>query len=124
MKRKPTEAELEILRILWEHGPCTVRYINDLLNESRTVGYTTTLKIMQIMLEKQLLLRKIKNNRHIYSARITEKAAQSMLTDRIINTVFAGSASKLIMQALGNYKTSRQELETIREMINKLEKDQ
>jgi BlaI family penicillinase repressor len=100
-----------------------VRYVNEKLNDVKPVGYTTTLKIMQIMLDKQLLLREIKDNKHIYTARISEKEAQSVLTDRIITTVFAGSASKLIMQALGNYKTSRGELEMIKEMINKLEKE-
>jgi predicted transcriptional regulator len=123
LKRKPTEAELEILQILWEQGPCSVRYINDKLNESRDVGYTTTLKIMQIMLEKQLLMREIKDNKHIYAAGITKKEAQTVLIDRMVTTVFSGSASNLIMQALGNYKTSRKELEMIKQLINKLENE-
>ena len=122
-KSKPTEAELQVLRIIWKDGPSTVRYINDKLNESKHVGYTTTLKIMQIMLDKQLLSREIIENRHIYKALIGEKETQSLLIDRIVTTAFAGSASKLIMQALGSYKPSKKELGMIKEIINKLEQE-
>lgn len=122
-KIKPTEAELQVLRVIWKDGPSTVRYVNDRLNETKHAGYTTTLKIMQIMLDKGLLSREVKENRHIYNALIGEKETQSLLVDRIVTTAFAGSASRLIMQALGNYKTSKKELDMIKEMINKLEQE-
>ncbi len=119
---KPTEAELDVLRILWDHGPNTVRFVNDILNKKKEVGYTTTLKIMQIMLEKNLLTREAKERKHIYTPGISEKETQSIMLDRILGAAFGGSASQLVMRTLGNHKTSKEELEKIREMIDKLEK--
>ena len=121
-RTKPTEAELDILRILWDHGPSTVRFVNDLLNKKKEVGYTTTLKIMQIMIEKNLLTREAKDRKHIYTSMISEKETQSIMLDRILGAAFGGSASQLVMRTLGNHKTSKEELEKIREMIDKLEK--
>ena len=102
---QPTDAELEILQILWENGPSTVRFINDRLNEKKNVGYTTTLKIMQIMHKKGILTRRKKERTHVYSPVLKEVETQSLLIDRLLRIAFSGSASKLIMQALGGKKT-------------------
>lgn len=121
MEVKPTESELEILKLLWQIGPTTVRQINDKLNEQREVGYTTTLKIMQIMTQKGFLKRDESARTHIYSAAIAEAETKDALIDRLMNTAFAGSASQLIMQALGRGQASQQELEKIKALIEKLE---
>ncbi|NIM13907.1 MAG: BlaI/MecI/CopY family transcriptional regulator [Candidatus Aminicenantes bacterium] len=118
---KPTEAELEILQILWKHGPCTVRFVNDKLNQKKTVGYTTTLKIMQLMFEKKLLKRDETTRSHLYSAAVKEKETQGLLLDRFLETAFGGSALKLVMQALGNHKASKEEISQIRELLDNLE---
>ena len=118
---KPTEAELETLQILWKHGPCTVRFVNDKLNQKKTVGYTTTLKIMQLMFEKNLLKRDETTRSHLYSAAVKEKETQGLLLDRFLETAFGGSALKLVMQALGNHKASKEEISQIRELLDNLE---
>jgi predicted transcriptional regulator len=118
---KPTAAELEILQILWESGPATVRFVNDKLNLKKEVGYTTTLKIMQIMVEKMLLMRDEENKRHIYSAIYKKDETQKVLLDKFLESAFGGSASKLVMQALGNRKTSKKEIEEIRKFLDKIE---
>ena len=118
---KPTEAELEILQVLWKHGPCTVRFVNDQLKEKREVGYTTTLKIMQLMLEKDLLQRDESARSHLYRAAVREKETQGLLLDRFLETAFAGSALKLVMQALGNHKASQEEISQIRKLLDNLE---
>lgn len=119
---KPTEAELEILQIIWESGPSTVRFINDKLNKKREVGYTTTLKIMQIMAEKNLVSRDMENRSHIYKAAYKQDETQKVLLNKLLDTAFGGSASKLVMQALGNKKTSKEEIEEIRKFLDKIEK--
>lgn len=118
---KPTESELEVLAVLWTSGPSTVRFVNEQLNRKREVGYTTTLKIMQIMHEKGLLSRESEGRTHVYSPAIPQEEVQGTLVDRLLETAFEGSASKLVMQALGNHKSSREELEKIKELIKKLE---
>ena len=120
---KPTESELEILQILWEYGPSTVKFVNDKLNELKDVGYTTTLKLMQIMYEKHLVNREKSGRSHIYKPAVKQSDTQKILLDKILNTAFSGSASSLVMQLLGNKKTSQKELEEIKEMIEKMEKD-
>lgn len=120
---QPTDAEMEILQILWENGPSTVRFINDRLNEKKIVGYTTTLKIMQIMHKKGILTRRKKERTHVYSPVLKEVETQSLLIDRLLRIAFSGSASKLIMQALGGKKTSAEELKRIKELITNLEKN-
>lgn len=122
-KLKPTEAELNILAILWDQGPCSVRYVNDKLNMTRRVGYTTTLKQLQIMFEKGLVSRNSDGRTHIYTAEKGQKETQKQLLDRLLDSAFGGSASKLVMQALGNHKSSLKELEEIKALINKLEED-
>ena len=120
---RPTEAELEILQILWKYGPCTVRYVNDQLNQKKTAGYTTTLKIMQLMFEKKLLDRDDSARSHLYRAVVKEKETQGLLLDRFLQTAFGGSALKLVMQALGNHKASKEEISQIRKLLDNLEGD-
>ena len=119
--QKPTEAELEILQILWQNGPSTVRFVNELLGQQKEVGYTTTLKIMQIMNEKGLVNRDEDNRTHIYKAKVTEQETQQHLLDRFLDTTFRGSAMKLVMQALGNHQTSKEELDQIRQLLDQIE---
>ena len=120
---KPTNSELEILQVIWLHGHVSVRFINDELNRKKQVGYTTTLKLMQIMTEKGLLNRTEKGRKHIYSAVLKEKETKNLLLDRFVNTAFGGSAMDLVMQALGNHKTTPEELEELKAMIEKMESD-
>lgn len=123
-RQKPTESELEILQILWERGSSSVREINDLMNESREVGYTTTLKLMQIMNEKELTVRNTDSRTHIYTANVAEEEVKSGLLDNFIQTTFRGSASSLVMQALGDQQTSQEELEKIKSLIAQIEDKQ
>lgn len=118
---RPTEAELEILQVLWEHGPATVRFVNDRLNEKKKVGYTTTLKIMQIMFEKRLLERDESARSHLYRPAIEKGETQGLLLDRLVQTAFGGSAARLVMQALGNHKASKEEISRIRKFLDELE---
>lgn len=121
---KPTVAELQILQILWSQGPSSVREVNDILNKKRDVGYTTTLKIMQIMAEKGLAVRDTSTRTHIYKATVSEGDTQKQLLNRFLETTFKGSASKLVMQALGNHEASAEELEKIKALIKKIEDEQ
>lgn len=118
---KPTNAELEILQVLWEHGPSTVRFVNDRLCEEKEVGYTTTLKLMQIMNEKHLVSRVKSGKTHIYSADVSQKDTQRQLVDKLLDTVFQGSAMNLVMQALGNRTSTQKEIQEIREFLDELE---
>jgi len=120
--QKPTESELEILQLLWKRGPSSVREINDLLNEQREVGYTTSLKIMQIMNEKGLVTRDTTSRTHIYRAAIKEEATKQSLLKEFITNTFNGSAKNLVMQALGGTKTSKKELDEIKKLIKEIEK--
>jgi BlaI family transcriptional regulator, penicillinase repressor len=122
-KPEPTKSELEILQVLWKHGPSTVRFVNDTLNEQkRTVQYTSTLKLMQIMAEKKMLKRDETNMKHIYIAAMEEQKTKSFLLNRFVDSMFNGSASSLMVQLLGNKKTSQKELQEIKEMLNRLDK--
>lgn len=116
----PTEAELEILHILWEHGPSSVREVNTILNENRSIGYTTTLKTMQIMNEKGLCERNTDQRTHIYAAAVQKKNTQKNILTDLVNTVFKGSTTSMILQALGDGQTSDAELEEIKQYIQKL----
>ncbi|MCB0597932.1 MAG: BlaI/MecI/CopY family transcriptional regulator [Phaeodactylibacter sp.] len=120
---KPTESELEILQVLWENGPSSVRFVNDKLNEGREVGYTTTLKLMQIMADKGLASRNTDNRTHIYQAAVSEADTQKRLLQKFVSTAFRGSAMKLVMQALGNHQASPEELDEIKALIEKMESD-
>lgn len=121
MVDKPTDSEFEILKVLWSAGPATVRQVNDRLNEMREVGYTTTLKIMQIMSQKGLVTRDESTRTHVYSAAVKEGTVKNALIDRLMDTAFSGSASQLVMQALGRGNTSEKELQKIKELIRKME---
>lgn len=121
---KPTESELAILQVLWEHGPSSVRFIHEKLAENKEVGYTTTLKLMQIMYcDKGLLTRDDSSRTHIYKAAISEEETQKKLVDRFVEATFRGSAMKLVMQTLGNHSASKEELAEIKALIAKIEKD-
>jgi predicted transcriptional regulator len=120
---KPTEAELDILSLLWQLGPSSVRTINNEQNKSRKVGYTTTLKQLQIMHDKKLVSRTSDGRTHIYRAERGQEETQNQLLDRVLDAAFGGSASKLVMQVLGNHKSSKKELEEIKALIKKLEED-
>ncbi len=125
--KRPTEGELHILRLLWDVGPSTVRTVHEKLNEGKApdqqVGYTTTLKLMQIMHEKGFLARKKSGRMHVYQALISEDDTQKALLNRMLNNVFQGSALKLIMQALGGNATSKEEIAQIRAFLNQLEQE-
>lgn len=118
---KPTDSELNILQIIWSKGPCSVRTVNEVLNEEKEVGYTTTLKLMQIMTDKGLVIRDTSTRSHIYSAVVSEEDTKGKLLDGFLESTFQGSASKLVMQALGNHKTSPEELEKIKTLIKEIE---
>ena len=118
---KPTEAELEILKVIWDHGPSTVRLVNDTLSKNKRVGYTTTLKIMQIMSEKGLLNRDTSGKTHVYKAAISQQKTQQQLIDKLMTSAFGGSAMKLVMQALGNKKSTKAEIDEIRAFLDQLE---
>lgn len=119
---KPTESELEILQILWQKNEATVREVNDLLNDQREVGYTTTLKFMQIMLEKGLLNRFEESRSHVYKAAVSENETQNLLLNRFVDSTFRGSAMKLVMQALGNHEATKEELAELKKLIENIEK--
>jgi len=120
---EPTRSELEILQVLWAHGPSTVRFVNDQLNQQkRAVQYTSTLKLMQIMADKGILNRDETNMKHIYSPAVEEQKTKGFLLERFVDTMYNGSASKLMLQLLGNKKTSKKELQEIKELLNKLNK--
>jgi len=121
---RPTDSELEILQVLWHNGPATVRFINDELNRKKQTGYTTTLKIMQIMIGKGLLQREEEGRKHIYSAVLQEEETRNLLLGKFLESAFEGSAMKLVMQALGNHKASPEELSQLKELIDKIEKEQ
>lgn len=120
MEIKPTESELEILQILWQKGSCTVRDVHEELALNKDAGYTTTLKLMQIMAEKGLAERDTTNRTHIYKAAVSQNEAQKHYLDKMINNVFNGSAASLVMQALGNHKSSQSEIEAIKQYLDQL----
>ena len=118
---EPTKSELEILQVLWGKGPSTVREVNNELLKQRDVNYTTTLKQMQIMADKRLLNRDQGQMKHIYSVAVEEQKLKAHLLDKFVDSIYKGSASKLVIQLIGNKNTSRQDLQEIKEMIKKLE---
>lgn len=117
---KPTEGEMEILQVLWQKGNCTVREVHEALNK-KDAGYTTTLKLMQIMHEKGMVDRDTSSKTHIYRALINREKTQQQLVNKMIDNVFNGSAARLVMQALGNKTASQEEIDLIKEYLNKLE---
>ncbi len=117
---KPTEAELTLLNILWKMGPATVRQIHETVSQTQKTGYTTVLKILQIMHEKALVIRDESNRAHVYAAANSEVVTQSSLLKDLVSKAFGGSTSKLVMRALDN-STSKEEIEDIRQLLNELE---
>ena len=121
-KLKPTESELAILQILWEKENATVREVHEELSKNKDSGYTTTLKLLQIMFEKGLVTRDDSNKTHIYQPAVTRQKTQKQFLDKMINTLFAGSSTQLVLQALGNQKASKDELEEIQKYLDNLKK--
>jgi BlaI family penicillinase repressor len=121
-KVEPTKAELEILNVLWQNGPSTVRLVNDKLNEHRDINYTSTLKLMQIMADKGIVKRDESQMKHVYHVVEEEQKTKSHLLDRFVDSVYQGSAGNLMMQLLGNKKASEEDLASIRAMLDKLDK--
>jgi BlaI family penicillinase repressor len=119
--RKPTDAELAILRVLWERGPSTVREVWEELNPEQGTGYTTVLKIMQIMFEKGLLARDETARSHVYRAARSQEQTQREVVGHLLERVFSGSAPKLVMQALAAKKATRAELAEIRKLLDAME---
>lgn len=120
---RPTDAELEILRVLWQNGPSTVRDVQEALNRSKPTGYTTVLKFMQIMTEKGLVRRDEGQRAHVYEARYAQEQTQQQLIGDLIERVFDGSAAKLVMQALATREeTSTEELSEIRQVLDRFER--
>jgi predicted transcriptional regulator len=118
---RPTESELEILSILWEKEFATVREVHEIIYQTKEVGYTTTLKLMQIMHEKGLVTRNVDSKTHVYKAELEKEKAQDHYLGKMIKTLFSGSSSKLVLQALGNHKPSQNDLIEIKQLIEKLE---
>ena len=117
---KPTESELEILRVLWAKSSASVREVHEELGKNKDVGYTTTLKLMQIMHEKGLVKRDDSIKTHIYQALVSREKTQKQMVGKMIDTLFGGSPTELVMQALGNHKASAVELEEIQKLLNNL----
>src|SRR6476620_4789924 len=119
---KPTESELEILQVLWNEQTATVRTVHEELSRTKDSGYTTTLKLMQIMFEKGIVIRDDSNKTHIYQPNVTREKTQRHMVGKMIDTLFSGSSAQLVMQALGNSKASKQELDDIQRMLDDLKK--
>lgn len=117
---KPTESELEILSILWREQNATVRLVHEELLKTKDAGYTTTLKLMQIMHEKGLLTRNTDSKIHLYKAAIDKTVTQSQIVNKMVSKLFSGSPTEMVMQALGNNKTSNEELQKIEKLIAEL----
>jgi predicted transcriptional regulator len=120
---KPTESELEILQVLWQKGQATVREVFEEIARTKDIGYTTTLKLMQIMFEKGLVTRDDSSKTHIYTPAVTREKTQRHLVGKMIDTLFSGSSSQLVIQALGNHKTSPEELDEIQKILDNLRKE-
>jgi len=122
-RRRPTEGELGILRVLWEGGPRSVRDIQHILNESRPTGYTTVLKLMQIMTEKGLVERDESQRPQIYRARYSQEQTQRQLLRDLLDRAFGGSVKDLVLQALATKRSSPEELEVIEKLLDRFEGD-
>lgn len=118
---KPTAAELEILQVLWKNKSATVRFVHEKINQKKNVGYTTTLKIMQNMAAKKMVSREQSGRSHVYIPLLKKEQTQGLLLNKFLDSTFGGSASTLVMQVLGNHKTSGEELNKIKKLIEKLE---
>lgn len=121
---RPTPAELEILRVLWKLGPATVRRVHETVNESSSTGYTTVLKFLQIMHQKGLVDRDESERAHVYAARFSKDSTQQQLTRHLLDKVFDGSRSQLVLHALGDSKATPEELAQIRAMLDRIERSE
>jgi BlaI family penicillinase repressor len=115
---RPTDAELAILRVLWDLGPCTVRQVHEVLSRERPAAYTTSLKLLQIMIDKGLVSRDERDRSHVYQAKLSEEQTQRQLVRDLLDRAFGGSATKLVMQALAARRASAEELSEIRRLID------
>ena len=120
---EPTKAQLEILQVLWKFGPSTVRFVNDQLNQQKqeALSYTSTLKLMQIMLEKDMLRRDESNMTHVYQAALEEQKIKRVVLDKFVDSMYEGSVKNLMLELMGNDKTSNKDWDTIKELLQKLD---
>jgi len=121
MHPRPTGAELAILQVLWEHGPATVREVHERLREDKGTGYTTVLKTLQIMADKGLVRRDETRRAHVYQAKIRRERTQSQIVREVMDRVFAGSASRLVLHALSTKRASAEEIAEIRRTLDEME---
>jgi BlaI family penicillinase repressor len=121
---EPTRAQLEILQVLWKHGPSTVRFVNDQLNQQKqSLSYTSTLKLMQIMHEKDLLKRNESSMTHIYSANLEEQKTKGVVLKKFVDAMYNGSVKSMMLELLGNEKTTNKDWDTIKQLLNNLDED-
>lgn len=120
-KNQPTNKELTILGILWDRGPCTVRQVHEAMEQASGTGYTTTLKLMQLMLDKGLVKRDASQRSHVYEAAIPAEQGQSQVLDDLIDRVFSGSAQRLLVRALSDKAMSHEELSDLRKLIDRMD---
>ena len=118
---RPTDAELDILRVLWSRGPSTVREVHDELKRTKAVGYTTTLKFMQIMIEKGLVRRNEEQRAHLYESMVPQESTQRQLVRELLDRAFSGSAAQMVMQALSAKRATPAEISEIRRMLDQYE---
>jgi BlaI family transcriptional regulator, penicillinase repressor len=117
----PTKTEMEVLQVLWTHGPSTVRFVHDTLNQQKeAVQYTTTLKLMQVMTEKHMLSRDESNMKHVYTPLLEENKIKNQMLGKFLDTMYSGSVSNLVMALIDNEKTSENELEILKQLAKKL----
>jgi len=119
---RPTQAELDILRVLWDRGPSTVRDVHSTLAKERAIGYTTVLKFMQIMAEKGLVARDETERAHVYKAKVAQEQTQRQLVRHLLEGAFGGSATKLMMQALASKPATAEEIAQMRKMLEEFDK--
>lgn len=117
----PTEKELAILKVLWAKGPCTVRQVNDQINTEKETGYTTTLKLMQIMADKGLLVRNESAFKHVYKPAVSAESTEKQIVGDVLDKVFSGSAERMVMRAITSKRMSAEELKNIRRLLDKME---
>jgi len=119
---EPTRAQLEILQVLWKHGPSTVRFVNDQLNRQKeSLSYTSTLKLMQIMHEKGMVARDESSMTHVYSALLEEQKTRGVVLKKFVDTMYEGSVKSLMLELLGNEKTTNKDWDTIKDLLTKLD---
>src|SRR5580704_5129418 len=122
---EPTRAQLEILQVLWKHGPSTVRFVNDQLNQQKeSLSYTSTLKLMQIMHEKGMLQRDESSMTHIYSTQLEEGKTKGVVLKKFVDAMYNGSVKSLMLELLGNQETSSRQWDKIKDLLNQLEDEQ